>query len=482
MTLTSVADTRTARVSAAALPLMAGALIYVVLLVNGDALLKDSDTYSHLALGRWIIAHQTVPMVDPLSATFAGTPWVAFEWLSEMIYAGAYDAFGWSGMVAVAALAMAVAFAAMARFLVRELPPIPVIVLVSAAFVLVAPHVLARPHVLALAVMVVWVGALMRAQEEGRPPSLALILLMTVWTNLHGSFVIGLALIVPLAFEAVWYAPRAARRSLAMGWLGFAALAAAGTLINPYGFGIFGVTYKTLALGDALGIVSEWQPQDFAHVGPFEIILIAGVSYALFTGMRIGWTRILMVLGLLHLALSQSRHGDIFGLLAPMFLARPLAEHLGGGLAEEPALSRRGNSLAAAAAAAVVLIATAGLLAVRPLAPAERITPAAAVAAADLGHAGPILNSYGLGGYLDFAGIPPFIDGRTELYGADFTMQHHRALTLQDLPGLLTLLDKYRIRATLLEPGTPAIDMLDRLPGWRRAYADDVAVVHVKAD
>jgi hypothetical protein len=481
MTVVSIADSHGARLSAAALPVLVGAVIYAVLLVNGDALLQDPDTYSHVALGRWIFAHQTVPMVDPLSATFAGTPWVAFEWLSDVVYAGAYAAFGWNGVAAIAALATALAFAAMARFLARQLPLVAVVVLVCAAFVVLAPHVLARPHVLALAVMVIWTGALLRAQEEGGTPPLALIAAMTVWTNLHGSFVIGLALILPIAFEAVWYAPRAARRRLALGWLGFALLAAAAALINPYGIDIFSVTYKTLALGDALTIVSEWQPQDFGHLGPFEVVVLGGIAYTLFTGMRIRWTRILMVLGLLHLALSQSRHGDIFGLLAPMFLAQPLTEHLREGASTDHALIGRGNVFAGLTAGSMLLV-TAGLFALRPLAPAERITPSEAVAAADLAHAGPILNSYGFGAYLDFVGIAPFIDGRAELYGGDFTMKHHQALTLQDLPRLLTLLDKYGIRATLLAPGTPAIALLDRLPGWRRAYTDGVAVVHVRAN
>ena len=32
--------------------------------------------------------------------------------------------------------------------------------------------------------------------------------------------------------------------------------------------------------------------------------------------------------------------------------------------------------------------------------------------------------------------------------------------------------------ATMLQPQTPAIQLLDRLPGWERLYADETAVVH----
>jgi hypothetical protein len=60
----------------------------------GPQLLGDPDTYSHLALGRWILDHGAVPTVDPFSANFRGTHWLAFEWLSEVVFALAYAAGG----------------------------------------------------------------------------------------------------------------------------------------------------------------------------------------------------------------------------------------------------------------------------------------------------------------------------------------------------------------------------------------------------
>lgn len=57
-------------------------------------------------------------------------------------------------------------------------------------------------------------------------------------------------------------------------------------------------------------------------------------------------------------------------------------------------------------------------------------------------------------------------------------LRHDRALSLQNI--FLRLLDGYRIQATLLAPSTPAVALLDRLPNRKRAYADDVAVVHLR--
>src|SRR5271167_4840441 len=59
----------------------------------------DGDTNWHVAAGRWILLHRTVPLTDPFSFTFAGKPWIAHEWLSEVLMALAFLAGGWSGVV-----------------------------------------------------------------------------------------------------------------------------------------------------------------------------------------------------------------------------------------------------------------------------------------------------------------------------------------------------------------------------------------------
>ena len=128
------------------------------------------------------------------------------------------------------------------------------------------------------------------------------------------------------------------------------------------------------------------------------------------------------------------------------------------------------------------MIVTTGLALGRDVRPAPHNTPEAAVASAGLASAGPVLNDYSFGGYLIFAGIPTFIDGRSELYGGPFIERYNRDVSLADLRDFLKLLDQYKFGATLLEPDTPAVALLDRLPDWQRVYGDDVAVVHKRRD
>jgi hypothetical protein len=76
--------------------------------------------------------------------------------------------------------------------------------------------------------------------------------------------------------------------------------------------------------------------------------------------------------------------------------------------------------------------------------------------------------------------VKPFIDGRTELYGEAFVLRHDRAVNLRDVGAFLRLLRDKDIDVTLLAPAAPANGLLDRLKGWQRVYADNIAVVHVR--
>jgi hypothetical protein len=102
------------------LPWLMPAGAYVLLLALGPRLLSNPDTYSHFALGRWILDHHSVPTTDPFSANFRGTHWVPLEWLSQIAFAGAHAVGGWLGVIALTAAAVATALGLLTRFLLRD--------------------------------------------------------------------------------------------------------------------------------------------------------------------------------------------------------------------------------------------------------------------------------------------------------------------------------------------------------------------------
>ena len=115
--------------------------------------------------------------------------------------------------------------------------------------------------------------------------------------------------------------------------------------------------------------------------------------------------------------------------------------------------------------------------------PNARQSPVAAVAALKKMNFTRVFNDYDFGGYLIASGVAPFIDGRTEIYGEKFFVDHNAASGLMEPENLFRLLDQYKIEATLMRTQSAATKLLDHMDGWQKVYADDIATIHVrKAD
>jgi hypothetical protein len=460
------------------LPLWVGVVIYALLLLVGNRLLMDPDTLWQVTVGQWILDHRAVPETDVYSFTMRGQPWISTQWLAQVIYAKAYALAGWSGPVVLAAAASAATFALLTKFLSRNLSESAALVFAAAALALSAPHLLARPHVLAMPVMLAWVGGLIAAADRHSAPSFRLLPLMALWANLHGGFVFGLVVVAHVALDAVVNAEANVRRTLALRWavFGFAALLAG--CCTPYGWNSLLASQKILALGSALPLITEWRPADFGNLRPFEICLLAAIGLSLYRGVRLPPLRIVLVLGLLHMALAQGRAAEILALLAPLVLAAPLARQIGGADVAASGTASRGVLFASVAVA--LLAGTLAFASVHRFAPNTDNSPVSAVTELKKLNFSRVFNDYDFGGYLIANNVAPFIDGRTELYGEKFLVDHDAATGLKQPENLFRLLDQYQIEATLMRTQSAATKLLDHMDGWQKIYADDIATIHVR--
>jgi len=50
-------------------------------------LFKESDTYWLIEVGRTILHHFALPTTDPYSFASLGTPWIVYQWLTEVVLA-----------------------------------------------------------------------------------------------------------------------------------------------------------------------------------------------------------------------------------------------------------------------------------------------------------------------------------------------------------------------------------------------------------
>lgn len=479
MSVTTVHTDRTAPSLRGLLPVWVGAAVYALFMLAGNRLLIDPDTLWQITVGQWIIDHRAVPTVDVYSFTMRGQPWISTQWLSQVLFAEAYALAGWAGPVVLSAGAIAATFALLARFVGRRLPESATLVAIAAALALTVPHLIARPHVLALPLLVAWAAGLIAAADRREAPSFWLLPLMMLWANLHGGFVFGLLLVGGLALDAIWGSEPRVQKSLLLRWFVFGLAALAATCVTPYGWNALLASQKILALGGALPLISEWRPADFGSLGPLEVCLLLGIGLALHHGIKLPVMRIVLLLGLVHMALAQSRAAEILALIAPLLLAAPLARQMGGTEVSAPAASPMRGALLVGLVA-VLAAGTIAWASVHRFAPHMHGSPVAAVTELKKLNLTRVLNDYDFGGYLIANGVSPFIDGRTELYGEKFFVDHNAASGLMKPENLFRLIEQYDIEATLLRTQSAATTLLDHIDGWQKVYSDDIATIHLR--
>jgi hypothetical protein len=446
--------------------------------------LEDGDTGWHIAAGQWIMAHMTVPNTDIFSYTAVGREWTAHEWLADVVMALSYSAAGWSGVLALYALAMTALVLAMALYLRRWVEPHVAALLLASTLAGLLTFLLARPHVIAWPLLAIWTTALLRAREEESVPPLWMALLITVWANAHGSFIFGLLLVGPFAAEALFAAAADRRLAVVRQWALFGVAGAAAAAISPYGVHTLLFPFQLTSM-DVLGAISEWLPSDFSSLGVFEVVLLAGLFGCLWLGVKVPFWRLAVVIGLFHMALAHSRHQAIFLIVTVLILAAPLARALGQqgqrfDFSAAFAARRRDVMPLVAIMAAFALGMTVWRFAVPAVRPDSLNIPETAMARLPQAlKSARVFNEYSFGGSLTMHGIPVYIDGRADMYGEEAMRTY---LDLADTPNLArwqAAERRWGFQWTILPPGKPLVALLDKQPGWRRLYADPWAVIHV---
>jgi len=455
--------------------MMAALIMYGVVLF-APQVLYDADTFWHIAAGEKMLDLRQILHTDPFSHTMPGAPWQTHEWLSEIFMALAYRAAGWNGIVMLGGVGAAAAAFIMGAWLSRFLPPLSTTVALILGLATLSPSLLVRPHLLALPLLVFWTAALLWSREKDRSPPLWLCLVMVVWANMHGGYVFGLALIGPFALEALIAAPKERRLEVVWRWGLFGVLALLAALITPHGVEGLIFPFKVMTMTSLMDIV-EWRPINFAKAGPIEAAIIATIFVCLYRGVRMPVLRLAVMLGLFHMALQHVRHVLVLGAVTPLLLAKPLGEAIEPGYA--PDLKRNAKALLI-----IALIEFAALTGARIAMPLVRengyhapIKALEAVPAELLSK--PVLNSYGLGGYLIFKDVKVFMDGRADMYGDAYTSNYMKIER-----GNQALLDKaikqYGIEWMFLSPNGALTRNMATKPGWKKIYGDSQAVVYVR--
>ena len=457
----------------------------------GSPALTEPDTFMHIAAGNWMFEHLAIPRLDPFTHSVANAPWIAHEWLSECAFAFVFNFAGWTGLVVLVSTCFSFTIVYLVRFLMKRVPPPYAILFAFMAMSAMVSHYTVRPHVLTWPIIAIWVGTLINASENKTHPPWLLLALMPLWVNLHGSFTMGLALILPFALEACLSLDEHTKIDwmLAKKWALFFLFALISGLANPYG--LLGILFSyNLMQMNGLKYISEWIPMDFSKFGPFEAWVILILSLSLLGYLRLPLLRLIMVLGIFHQALAHSRFVSILGLLYPFLIATPFGKTYQQKSVEQKQLNPVDHYFNQLNQPAGIFSISVGIVIIGIAimitheypghTPPEDYAPSAALHAAKLAHVdGNVLNANKVGGYLIYEKVPVFDDGRVDMYGNAHIELVMDTLFKADPMKLKKLIHDYHIKWSILEPNSPPSWYLDQQPDWKKIYADNIAVVYV---
>ena len=235
--------------------------------------MSNNDIWIHLKTGEYVLKNGWVPIQDPYSFVAADRNYVAHEWLSGVIFYVVYSSFGVVGLIFFKGIVIAAACGFLldtARLLRARLsiilPAFTLMLYISSA------RFLERPHIFSYLMTALYLWLFFRWRETGRRRLWLWIIVPahTIWTNLHGGFVQGLAILATFALGETLIWARASRlgtggekmaapADLKLLW-GLVPACIAASLINPYGYRLLLFPFQLTGLQLFMGSVYEWMP------------------------------------------------------------------------------------------------------------------------------------------------------------------------------------------------------------------------------
>jgi hypothetical protein len=498
--------------------------VAAAVVLGARALNSDGDLGRHLRVGREILAHGLF-FTDRFSWTMAGTPFVPYEWGSEVLYSLVHRAAGLPGVLVLMAVVVAAAYFCL-NLLLQRLGMDPLLAFGTSLVAGVAGsiHWLARPHVFSYVAVVGLVALLeagpmdrwtvgqgstvdsQRSTTARRPLTvdrrlLLVLTLFAIWANLHGGFLFGLILICFYSVgDVIAMLLERHRRDHAQALQRHLLMLGAGLVgmsINPVGPRL--LTHLTSWLGNSwlVNMTNEYHSPDFhaLYGRMFLLLLLLAIAAVALVRRRMSWPHLIVLLGTTAFALHSARNIPLWALTGLPLAAlhvnqgwrriswRPLSR-LRAVLSEGSAASRAGPLSVAVTLALVLLALNGGRLHGAQLLQNRfdpMVFPIEVVARARATHVqGRMFNEFIWGGYkLDaWPEQLVFIDGQTDIYGVPIFKLY---MSLRDAaPGWERRLDSIGVRQVLLPTKTPLARWLMASPSWAVADSADGAVLFAR--
>ena len=440
----------------------------------------------------------TILTKDIYSHTAFDKPWTAHEWLSEIVMAWLHQYTGITGTAIFFFLISALSFWLLFRIVSSMTDDWIAILATSVALAFSMTHLLVRPHVFSWLFGIVTLYAI---HKQGRwlwllPPLTAL------WANLHGGFVLGLAL-QGLAIGGAFLDELFSKNQLNYSYLfqkvkrpaGFFGLSILAAGINPFGFKLYLFPFE-VTKGIFASSITEWLPPNLQQEWLFRIFFLLILLLMSLKSTHTNWTDRLFVLFFFNASLTHQRYIGMASVFLCPYLARSLKSLPWPNL-KKPKISTEKNQVKTSNISGPILtvILGLGLIILAGYGPPNSRAvfdtflplPAASHPVKATKHlnqtrqTGKMFNKYSWGGYLIYALNPAqqvFIDGRADMYGEDIFSDYQKIVSLD--AEAEELLKRYEIDWILFPTDTALVRYLKKTGQWEETYVDELASVLVR--
>jgi len=331
--------------------------LFFVLILNNSLSFLDPDFPWHLKVGEEIYLDQKVPNINHYNYVFSDSEnfWVDHEWLSNLFIFGIYSNFGYFVLNIIFALIFLLTIIILNRFIIKNISPnklmiFPLLIIEVLGLKAIMAHSGIRIQEISwlflLLILIILYYFERRALLNKKKPWLILIWLIPIiflWTNLHASFLLGVAILffylgIKIVEKIIFNYPNRFTKPLinffnfntALSFKNlisltiFSLLSGLTTLLTPYGTKLFDFLYVYGDNTAYLKEIAEWLPQ-FSYPFMYWQLLYIGLIIAIWLLILISYKnnkKILtpwnVALNLLFLILSlkSKRHFPLFFIIS----------------------------------------------------------------------------------------------------------------------------------------------------------------------
>ena len=488
------------------------AILFVAIFAMAVRQPADTDTWWHLKSGQLMWEGGQILRADPFSHTVQGQPWINHGWLVQILLWPLYAVSGLAGLAVLLAALVTVSFA----LVYTQCDGKPFVAAFVTLIGAVASSVIwaVRPQIVSLLLAAIAAFLLDRYKRTGATAWLwPLPLLVALWVNCHGGFVIAFMLMgcyfvgemlnrftAPMGPVSASGETRSTRL---VPLLIVMMVSIPAVLLNPNTIKMFPYAYQTISIGQLQDFIQEWAAPDFHNLQfhPFIWLLLLTLAAMGLSRRRADWTDLALVGLFGYLGLLAVRNIALFALVAPPVLSRHSMFVIDDLAVSTPPLSwlaavthtqpsrhpRRALVWLNLLILILVMIGAGTKIGIDlthlqdPETWGQGLPLEAAEYLRDNELPGKMFNSYNWGGYLIWSLYPEkpvFIDGRTDLYALNSTVLGDYSQVHWVRPGWEDILDRYDIGYVITQRTDLVDTMLAARPGWSVIHWDELAVIY----